>query len=116
WFGSADDDGPESLGAIPDDAVCPDRSGCDPMGISRTREFAADAGAAELTGNPQALARALRRLEAGSRRMRMQANPAFEPLLITNNLSGRLLSGLFSTHPPTDARVQRLLAMTNRLP
>ncbi|NJL01405.1 MAG: zinc metalloprotease HtpX [Spirulinaceae cyanobacterium SM2_1_0] len=116
WFGSADDDGPNPLALFLMMLFAPIAAAVIQMGISRTREFAADAGAAELTGNPQALARALRRLEAGSRRMRMQANPAFEPLLITNNLSGRLLSGLFSTHPPTDARVQRLLAMTNRLP
>mgnify|MGYP001791634611 CR=1 FL=1 len=79
------------------------------MGISRTREFAADAGAAKLTGNPRALASALQRLEASAKRMPMDANPAFEPLLIINALPQQLMRGLFSTHPSTEDRVARLL-------
>ncbi|MEO1591621.1 MAG: M48 family metalloprotease [Cyanobacteria bacterium J06632_22] len=79
------------------------------MGISRTREFAADAGAAKLTGNPRALAQALQRLEASAQRMPMQANPAFEPLLIVNALPQQMFRSLFSTHPSTADRVARLL-------
>lgn len=79
------------------------------MGISRTREYAADAGAAKLTGNPRALASALKRLEASAQRMPMQANPAFEPLLIINALPQQMFRSLFSTHPATDDRVARLL-------
>ncbi|MGD1897003.1 MAG: M48 family metalloprotease [Phormidesmis sp.] len=79
------------------------------MGISRTREFAADAGAAKLTGNPRALASALKRLEASAQRMPMDANPAFEPLLIVNALPQQMFRSLFSTHPSTDDRVARLL-------
>ncbi|MEO0854637.1 MAG: M48 family metalloprotease, partial [Cyanobacteria bacterium J06648_11] len=79
------------------------------MGISRTREFAADAGAAKLTGNPRALASALRRLEASAQRLPMNANPAFEPLLIINALPQQMFRSLFSTHPSTDDRVARLL-------
>jgi heat shock protein HtpX len=81
------------------------------MAISRTREFEADAGAARLTGNPRALASALQRLQMGARQMPMQGNPAFSPLLIINSLSGQAFSSLFSTHPPTEARVQRLLEL-----
>ncbi|MEM6449351.1 MAG: M48 family metalloprotease [Cyanobacteria bacterium P01_D01_bin.105] len=79
------------------------------MGISRTREFAADAGAAKLTGNPRALAQALKRLEASAQRLPMNANPAFEPLLIINALPQQMFRSLFSTHPSTDDRVARLL-------
>ncbi|WNZ25140.1 MAG: M48 family metalloprotease [Leptolyngbya sp. IPPAS B-1204] len=85
------------------------------MAISRTREFEADAGAARLTGNPRALARALQRLEAGARQMPMQANPAFEPLLIINPFSGQFLANLFATHPSTEARIQNLLRVEQEL-
>jgi heat shock protein HtpX len=78
------------------------------MGLSRTREFAADANAARLTGKPQALASALRRLEASAQVMPMQGNPAFAPLLIVNPPVGRQIMNLFSTHPPTAARIEKL--------
>ncbi|GAA6617785.1 M48 family metalloprotease [Scytonema sp. NUACC26] len=81
------------------------------LAISRTREFAADAGSARLTGNPRALARALQRLEATARELPLNANPAFEPLLITNGFSGQFLSSLFSSHPPTEARIEALLKL-----
>ena len=64
------------------------------LAISRTREFSADARSAKLTGNPRALAQALQRLDATARQMPMQANPAFEPLLIINPLSGEFLGNL----------------------
>lgn len=111
WFGGSDDESPNPLALLLMMLLAPIAAAIIQMGISRTREFAADAGAATLTGNPQALARALRRLEAGARQFPMQGNPAFEPLLITNNLSGRALASLFSTHPSTAARVERLLAL-----
>ncbi len=78
------------------------------LGISRTREFSADAGSARLTRNPRALARALQRLEATTRQLPLQANPAFEPLLITNAISGQFLGNLFSSHPSTEARIEAL--------
>ncbi|NER03474.1 MAG: M48 family metalloprotease, partial [Okeania sp. SIO3C4] len=71
------------------------------MAISRTREFAADAGAGDLTGNPRALAQALQRLDQNARQMPLNANPAFEPLLIMNGFSGKFMANLFSTHPST---------------
>jgi heat shock protein HtpX len=85
------------------------------MAISRAREFEADAGSAWLTGNPRALARALQRLEAGARQMPIEANPAFEPLLIINPFSGQFLSSLFATHPSTEARIQNLLKIEQEL-
>ena len=85
------------------------------MGISRTREYAADAGAAKLTGNPRALASALKRLEASAQKMPMEANPAFEPLLIVNALPQQMFRSLFSTHPATDDRVARLLEIEQTL-
>ncbi|MDB9374161.1 zinc metalloprotease HtpX [Nodularia sphaerocarpa] len=81
------------------------------LAISRTREFSADAGAAKLTGNPRALAQALQRLEATARELPLNANPAFEPLLIINPISGKFLGNLFSSHPATEARVQELLKL-----
>ena len=86
------------------------------LAISRTREFSADAGSARLTGNPRALARALQRLEATARQIPMAGNPAFEPLLITNAFSGQFLSRLFSSHPSTEARVEALLKLEQKLP
>ncbi len=85
------------------------------MAISRTREFEADAGSARLTGNPRALARALQRLEAMGRQMPMQANPAFEPLLISSPFSGQFLANLFATHPSTEARIENLLKVEQEL-
>ena len=81
------------------------------MAISRTREFAADAGAAKLTGNPRGLARALQRLDSAARNLPLQANSAFEPLLIMNGFSGQRMAILFSTHPSTEARIQALLKL-----
>ncbi len=85
------------------------------MAISRTREFAADAGSAQLTGHPRALASALQKLEVTARQMPIQGNPAFEPLLIVNAFSGEGLAGLFSTHPSTEARIERLLQLEQQM-
>ena len=77
--------------------------------ISRSREFAADAGAAQITGNPYALADALRKIEAIAKRVPLDANPATAHMFIIKPFSGQALLSLFSTHPPTEARVQALL-------
>jgi heat shock protein HtpX len=86
------------------------------MGLSRTREFAADASAARLTGNPRALASALERLESMGQRMPMPGNAAFAPLLIINPLAtnpsvGAKLMTLFATHPSTSDRISKLMAL-----
>ena len=79
------------------------------MAISRSREFAADAGAARITGNPYALAEALKKIDAIARRAPLDANPATAHMFIIKPFSGGGLASLFSTHPPTEARVQALL-------
>jgi heat shock protein HtpX len=81
------------------------------LGISRTREFAADAGAARLTGKPRALAKALQRLESAATQQPLEGSPAFAPLLIINPLPKNLMQSLFSTHPATENRIERLLAL-----
>ena len=79
------------------------------MAISRSREFAADAGAARITGNPYALADALKKIDAIARRAPLDANPATAHMFIVKPFTGQMLASLFSTHPPTEARVQALL-------
>ncbi|MGB8702347.1 MAG: M48 family metalloprotease [Thermosynechococcaceae cyanobacterium] len=85
------------------------------MGISRTREFAADAGSAEMTGNPRALASALQRLEAEAQQVPLGGNPAFSPLLIINGGPGQFLANLFATHPSTEARIENLLRLEQKV-
>lgn len=77
--------------------------------ISRSREFAADRGAAEIVGSPYGLADALRKIESAARRVPMNANPATAHMFIMKPFSGRGMMALFSTHPPTEQRIQRLL-------
>jgi heat shock protein HtpX len=77
--------------------------------ISRSREFAADAGAARFTGNPYGLADALRKIDAVARKVPLDANPATAHMFIVKPFSGGGLASLFSTHPPTEARIQALL-------
>lgn len=113
WFGgvSRDENGTNPLAILGTVILAPIAASVLQLGISRTREFSADAGAAHLTGNPRALASALQRLEASARRRPMAGNPAFEPLMIVNAVPKQFLAGLFSTHPSTEQRVQRLLGM-----
>ena len=80
--------------------------------ISRSREFLADEGGARLTRDPRALANALTKLDAWSRQVPMDAgNPATAHLFIVNPFTGGGLLRIFSTHPSTEARVARLLAL-----
>ncbi|MGF1673689.1 MAG: M48 family metalloprotease [Rivularia sp. (in: cyanobacteria)] len=120
WFGGGNsrdgNRGGNILGILLTVTLAPLAASVIQLAISRTREFSADAGAAKLTGNPRALARALQRLEVTAKQMPMQANPAFEPLLIINPLSGEFLGNLFRTHPSTEARVEALLELERQLP
>ena len=81
------------------------------MWISRTREYSADSGGAQIAGSPQGLASALEKLQAGVQIAPMNANPASSHLFIVNPLSGKSLMSLFSTHPPLEDRVAKLRAM-----
>jgi heat shock protein HtpX len=80
------------------------------LAISRSREFSADAGGAEILGDPLPLANALEKLEAAAGRAPLEVNPAASPLYIVNPLRGGL-SGLFRTHPHTAERIKRLHAL-----
>jgi heat shock protein HtpX len=86
------------------------------MAVSRQREYEADRVAAEIMGRPLPLANALRRLDALAHRIPMHVAPAAAPLAQVNPLSGGGLSGLFSTHPPTEERIARLEAMAGVRP
>jgi heat shock protein HtpX len=81
------------------------------MAISRSREYAADQGGAQLAGNPRYLSSALRKLHAASQQIPMKANPATSHMFIVNPLTGRGLAKLFSTHPPMKERIARLESM-----
>jgi heat shock protein HtpX len=81
------------------------------LAISRAREYEADAGGARISGDPLALASALERLEAASRLVPMEVNPAAAHLFIVQPFSGEGLLGLFSTHPPIRERIARLRRM-----
>jgi heat shock protein HtpX len=77
--------------------------------ISRSREFAADAGGAAIAGSPYGLASALKKLELASKRVPLDANPATSHMFIVKPLSVAGLLSIFSTHPPTERRIQALL-------
>lgn len=79
--------------------------------VSRTREYQADATGAEMTHNPMALASALRKLDAYSRRIPMVASPSTAHLFIVQPLLGMNFGNLFSTHPPIEKRIERLTGM-----
>ena len=121
WFGGGSrsdqdrDRGGNPLGLLLTMILAPVAASIIQMAISRTREFEADRGSAKLTGNPRALARALERLESIGRQLPLEANPAFEPLLISSPFSGQFLASLFSTHPSTAARIQNLLKVEQEL-
>ena len=83
------------------------------LAISRSREYQADATGAHLAGNPLGLAAALEKLERGSERVPLAANPQTAHLFIVNPLSGSAMTKLFSTHPPLEERVRRLRSMTS---
>ncbi|MEA5513045.1 zinc metalloprotease HtpX [Nodularia sp. UHCC 0506] len=119
WFGGASsresDKSGNIFGVLLTVILAPIAATIIQLAISRTREFSADAGAAKLTANPRALAQALQRLEATAKQRPLNANPAFEPLLIINPLSGKFLGNLFSSHPATEARVEELLKLEQQL-
>ena len=78
------------------------------LAVSRSREYEADSSAVHYTGNPYALASALAKLDAYSRRVPMMANPSTAHLFIVQPLLGVTFGSLFSTHPPIAKRIERL--------
>ena len=79
------------------------------MAISRSREFAADAGGAAIVGNPYGLADALRKIDAISKQVPLDANPATAHMFIVQPFSGGGIMSMFSSHPSTEARIAALL-------
>jgi heat shock protein HtpX len=77
--------------------------------ISRSREFDADAGGAAIAGGPHGLVSALKKIETASRVLPLDANPATAHMFIIKPFSASGLAGLFSTHPPTEQRIEALL-------
>ncbi|KPJ97569.1 MAG: protease HtpX, partial [Gemmatimonas sp. SG8_28] len=112
-----DEEGPSPIGTLVFLLVAPLAAILLQLGISRQREFKADAVAAEITGRPLALAGALRRLDAAAHEIPMAVSPGVAPLAQVNPLAahrGGGLARLFSTHPPIAERVGRLEAMVVR--
>jgi heat shock protein HtpX len=84
------------------------------MAISRSREFEADRGGAEISGDPQALAAALQKIHNYAHQVPMdtaEQHPETAQMMIINPLSGGGVSSLFSTHPRTEERIARLMAL-----
>jgi heat shock protein HtpX len=79
------------------------------MAISRSREYAADAGGAEIAGHPMGLVNALRKIESGSKAVPLDANPATAHMFIIQPFSRAAFASLFSSHPPTEKRIAALL-------
>ncbi len=77
--------------------------------ISRSREYAADAGGAVFAGNPYGLVDSLKKIDVASHRIPLDANPATSHMFIIKPFSGAALLNLFSTHPPTEKRINALL-------
>jgi heat shock protein HtpX len=111
FFGGGQDDedhGGNLLGSLAFALIAPIAASLVQLAISRSREYVADATAARLTGDPEALATALERLSMAAERRPAQVEPATASLYIVNPLTGGGLAGLFSTHPPMEERIARL--------
>lgn len=111
WFGGDDESPLGLISALALVILAPIAASLIQLAVSRQREFSADAGGAEMCGNPESLASALLRLEGGAEATPMQVNQATEPLYIVKPFSGGGIASLFSTHPPIEERVRRLRQM-----
>jgi len=117
WFGGGGDDRDRrggGLGALLMMILAPFVALLIQLWVSRTREYEADASGAQYTGNPQALARALEKLDAYSRRVPLMATPSTAHLFIIKPMMGMDFGSLFSTHPPIYKRIERLTGHTTR--
>jgi heat shock protein HtpX len=109
FFGGEDDESPLGIvGFLLVWILAPLAAGLIQMAVSRSREYQADESGAVLSQDPEALAGALMKLDAASRQVPAQVNPAQAHLFIVNPLRGGGVSSLFSTHPRTADRVHRL--------
>jgi heat shock protein HtpX len=117
FFGGSDEDRPNPLAMLGMALLAPVAAMVIQMAISRTREYDADEDGATLTGDPLALASALRKLETGTARAPLAPTPALQNashMMIANPFRAQDVSRFFSTHPPMDQRVARLETMATR--
>jgi heat shock protein HtpX len=108
---SDDREGGSPIGSLVAIIVAPIAAMMIQMAISRSREYLADEGGAQIAGNPLPLASALRKLSLKAAQIPMEASPATAHMFIVNPLRGGGLMSLFSTHPPMEERIARLEAM-----
>jgi heat shock protein HtpX len=113
--GSRDDDrGANPLVLLGTMILAPIAAALIQAAISRSREFDADAGGVAIAGRPDGLVSALRKIESASKVVPLDANPATAHMFIIKPFSGAGLLSLFSTHPPTERRIEALLNRTRR--
>jgi heat shock protein HtpX len=112
FFGGSRDDGREGgspIAMIATIVLAPIAAMLIQAAISRSREYDADAGGAAMAGGPLGLVSALKKIEAASKVVPLDANPATAHMFIIKPFNPSALLGLFSTHPPTEQRIQALL-------
>lgn len=117
FFGGSDEDRPNPLAMIATALLAPFAAAVIQMAISRTREYDADEDGARLTGDPLALASALRKLESGTARAPLAPTPQLQNashMMIANPFRAADVQRMFSTHPPMADRIARLEAMAGR--
>ena len=112
--GDDEDDGGGIIGAVIMMIVAPIAAMLIQMAISRSREYLADATGAQICHHPEALASALKKLEEWNHRVPMDVNPATAQMYIVNPLTSGAIANLFSTHPPIQERIKRLLELRGR--
>jgi heat shock protein HtpX len=115
-FGGRDSDRPNPVVALIVMILAPIAAMLIQFAISRAREFGADEGGAKISGDPQALAAALEKIERYAKGLPMapaEQHPETAQMMIINPLAGGGIAGLFSTHPATQERVARLLALAH---
>ncbi|HPJ96028.1 MAG TPA: zinc metalloprotease HtpX [Syntrophales bacterium] len=109
-FGMGEDGG-RTVGLIATAIVAPVAATLIQVAISRSREYLADESGARMSGKPEALAGALKKIARGVQAKPMDANPSTAHLFIVNPFSGSTVMNLFSTHPPVEKRIERLMKM-----
>jgi len=109
--GNDDDDGGGIVGLILMAILAPIAAMLIQMAISRSREYMADDGGAKISGKPYGLASALEKLSRASKTLPMKANPSTAHMFIVNPLTAKSMTGMFSTHPPIEKRIERLRGM-----